>query len=306
MFFSPFLSFRCKIIHRTIVQIGVKTCQTLGKGTMTPEQTMESPLFYEETGDGKDIVLFFHGFPFDHTMWLEAAKHLPQNRRLIFPDLRGFGNTQLQVLAVTSMFRFAQDAADIIDNLDARASNEASKVVVCGLSMGGYIAMHFVRHFGERFGNRLAGLILCDTKSQADSETMAQNRRQRADALPKAGLGALADAMIPNLFATQTGKDIRENVRQMILRQPLPGVAAADRGMAERPDATSWLTDFSLPTLVICGKQDNITPVDEMRCMSDRMPDSRFVVVPNAGHLSPIESPKEFSAVVKTFFDEIF
>ena len=273
---------------------------------MTPEQTMESPLFYKETGKGKDVVLFFHGFPFDHTMWLEAAKYLPQNRRLIFPDLRGFGNTQLPISPVTSMFRFAQDAADLIDYLDARASYDVSKIVVCGLSMGGYIAMHFVRHFGERFGDRLAGLILCDTKSQADSEAAAQNRRQRADALPEAGLSALADVMIPNLFATQTEKNIRENVRQMILRQPMPGVAAADRGMAERPNVTDWLADFSLPTLVICGVQDSISPVDEMQCMSDQLPNSRFVIVPNAGHLSPIELPKKFSAVVEKFFDEIF
>ena len=254
-------------------------------------------MYYEETGSHTGrIVLFLHGFPFDHTMWLETAKHLGDSYHLIFPDLRGFGQTNLPVSQMTTMSQFAQDAKNLIDCIDNTAS-----VVVCGLSMGGYVAMHFARQFGDR----LAGLILCDTKALPDSEATAQNRIRRADALPETGMLPLAYAMLPNLLAPQTANDIRESVRQMILRQPIVGVAAADRGMAERPDATDWLPAFDMPTLVICGEQDTISPVAEMKLMATIIPNARFVTIPNAGHLPPLEAPVGFANVVKKFFDEI-
>jgi len=254
-------------------------------------------MFFEEQGtkNGK-IVVFLHGFPFDHTMWRETSRYFGDSHRLIYPDLRGFGQTKLPIAQVTTMSQFAWDVADMVDRI-----GNTSRIVVCGLSMGGYVAMHFARHFGDR----LAGLVLCDTKAQPDTETAAQNRRRRADALPETGLEVLADAMLPNLFAPQTGNDARETVRQIILRQPVDGVAAADRGMAERPDATDWLPSFSIPTLVVCGEQDAVSPVEEMELMAERLPDARFVAITNAGHLPPIESPENFSLAIKNFFDEI-
>jgi len=253
-------------------------------------------MFFEEQGavDGKTVV-FLHGFPFDHAIWGETGRLLGDSHRLIFPDLRGFGQTTLPVAEVTTMSQFAQDLADLVDRLD-----KASRVVVCGLSMGGYVALHFAR----RFEDRLAGLVLCDTKAQPDTEAVAQNRRRRADALPETSLNALADAMFPQLFAPYTGNDVRETVRQIILRQPVRGVAAADRGMAERPDATDWLPTLTMPTLVVCGKQDAITPVEEMKRMAERMPKARFVTIANAGHLSPVEAPENFSFAIKNFFGE--
>ena len=255
-------------------------------------------MFFEETGkkNGK-IVVFLHGFPFDHTMWHKTSLLLGDSYRLIFPDLRGFGRTELPVSQVTTMSQFARDVADLVDCLD-----KTSRIVLCGLSMGGYVAMHFA----QRFGDRLAGLVLCDTKAQADTEAAAQNRRRRADALPETGLDALAEAMLPNLFAPQTGNDIRETVRKIIVRQPLGGVAAADRGMAERPDATDWLSTFAMPTLVVCGEQDVISPVEEMKSMAGRITSVRFTTIANAGHLPLLESPEIFSSELKKFFDEIF
>ena len=254
-------------------------------------------MFYEEIGPSSgSVVLFLHGFPFDHTLWLETGKRLGDSQRLIFPDMRGFGKTNLPVSQVTTMSQFAQDAADLIDRL-----NQTSRIVVCGLSMGGYAAMHFAR----RFGDRLAGLILCDTKASSDTEAAAQNRKRRADALPETGLAALADAMLPNLFSPQSGNDIRDTVRQIVLRQPINGVAAADRGMAERPDATDWLPGFAMPALVICGKQDTISPPEEMEQMAETIPNAQFVIIEKAGHLSPVEAPDHFASVVKNFLDEI-
>ena len=255
-------------------------------------------MFFEEKGaKNRKIVVFLHGFPFDHTMWHETGRLLGDSRHLIFPDLRGFGQTELPVSQVTTMPQFARDVSDLVNRID-----RSSRIVVCGLSMGGYVAMHFAR----RFGDRLAGLVLCDTKAQPDTKAAAQNRRRRADALQETGLDVLADAMLPNLFSPQTGNDVRKAVRQIILRQPVNGVAAADRGMAERPDATDWLPMFSIPTLVVCGEQDAISPVEEMTQMAERLPNACFVTLANAGHLSPVESPENFSLALNNFLDEIY
>lgn len=259
-------------------------------------------LFFEETGRG-NIVVFLHGFPFDHSMWQDAPRYLSNNYRLIAPDLRGFGKTTLPVSMVTSMTQFASDVADLTELVSKSCPqiDQESKFVICGLSMGGYVAMHFAKNFGDR----LAGLVLCDTKAQADSEAAAQNRKKRADALTETSLDALVDAMIPNLLAPQTSEDVRRNVRQMMMRQGLDGVAAADRGMAERPDTTEWLREIICPTLVICGEHDAITSVDEMKCMSEQLPNAKFHVIPKAGHLTPIESPQIFYETLKTFLDDL-
>ena len=267
------------------------------------DNNLVESMFFKEEGQG-NLVIFLHGFPFDHSMWQDAAQYLGSDFCLIAPDLRGFGKTALPVSQVITMSQFASDTALLIDTILERLNKNEhhSKVVVCGLSMGGYVAMHFAKAFGDR----LAGLVLCDTKSQADFETAAQNRKKRADTLPETGLNALADAMIPNLFAPQSGEDVRNKVRQMILRQSLDGVAAADRGMAERPDTTEWLREITCPTLIICGEQDAITPVEEMKCMSEQISDVRFRVIPNAGHLTPLEVPGFFYESLKNFLRETY
>ena len=257
------------------------------------------PLHIAEHAQG-NMIVFLHGFPFDHSMWQDAVQYLGDAYHLVFPDLRGFGKTQLPVSSVTTMSQFADDVAALADSM-ADGTSPNAKIVVCGLSMGGYVAMHFAK----KFGDRLAGLILCDTKSQADSEAAATNRKRRADALPENGLPALADAMIPNLFAPQTAETVREKVRQMILRQPIDGVAAADRGMAERPDTTEWLTEITCPTLVVCGKHDVISTVDEMKDMAERIPNAHLSTISNAGHLTPLESPAEFYQTVKIFLNDL-
>jgi len=257
---------------------------------------LENTMLYKQSGTG-NAVLFFHGFPFDHTMWLPMEQYLDGEYRLLMPDLRGFGQTTLPVGKTTPISQFADDAKELLTRAEI-----TSKVVVCGLSMGGYIA----QHFAKRFPDLLAGLVLCDTKSAADSEASAENRKRRADGLAVSGLAALADSMLPNLFAPNVDAERVQMVRQMILRQPLDGVAAADRGMAERPDTTAWLPEIQVPTLVICGEQDKISSVEEMRTMAKQIPQSEFATIPAAGHLSPLESPKEFADVLKRFLQRVF
>ncbi|MDR1384548.1 MAG: alpha/beta hydrolase [Planctomycetaceae bacterium] len=252
-------------------------------------------LYAAEFGEGT-FFLAVHGFPLDHEMWLPLVSYLSNDCRLVFPDLRGFGKTSFPVNEITTMRQFAEDLHQFLTQ-----KQQTSRIVVCGLSMGGYVALHFARMFPEC----LAGLVLCDTKVAADSQTAADNRRRRADALPTTGLPALADAMIPNLFALNADEDKKQKIRQMILRQSLNGTAAADRGMAERPDMTDWLPEIHIPTLVVCGEQDQISTPTEMKTIAERLPNADFVIIPHAGHLSPLESPKTFAAYMKEFLKKL-
>ncbi|MDR1493837.1 MAG: alpha/beta hydrolase [Planctomycetaceae bacterium] len=257
--------------------------------------TQSAGLHAAEFGEGA-FFLAVHGFPFDHEMWLPLVSYLSDDCRLVFPDLRGFGKTPLPVSRVTTMRQFAEDLRQFLTQ-----KKPTSRIVICGLSMGGYVALHFARMFPEC----LSGLILCDMKAAADLQTAADNRRRRADALPTTGLSALADAMIPNLFAPAVDEEKIQKVRRMILRQSVNGTAAADRGMAERPDMTDWLPEIHTPTLVVCGEQDQISTPAEMKTIAERLPSADFATIPNAGHLSPLESPEVFAAHVKDFLKKI-
>jgi len=238
------------------------------------------------------VLVFLHGFPLDHTIWNDTASFLSDRMRVIAPDLRGFGKSDIPQAKVVTMEQFAEDVLLLLHQLGV-----ASKIVLCGLSMGGYIAMQFAKKYSER----LAGLVLCDTKSAADTETAAWNRRKRADRLSDLGMTSLADAMLPNLFGNSPDEQKVSDIRKIMLRQPLQGVAAADRGMAARPDMTDLLATFEFPCLVICGEYDKISPPEEMRQIAQHIKNSSFEIIPGAGHLSPVEEPKIFAEAIKNF-----
>jgi len=244
-----------------------------------------------DCGTGR-VLVFLHGFPFDHTMWNDVTSFLSDQARVIAPDLKGFGKSDISQTKIVTMEQFAEDVLLLLNKLGI-----ASKVVLCGLSMGGYIAMQFARKYPER----LAGLVLCDTKSVADTETAAMNRRKRSDELSDHGMASLADAMLPNLFGKSPDEQKVNDIREIMLRQPLHGVAAADRGMAVRPDMTNLLETFEFPCLVVCGEYDKISPPDEMRQIAQHIKNSSFEMISNAGHLSPVEEPKIFAEAVKNF-----
>jgi len=230
-------------------------------------------------------ILFVHGFPLDHSMWRAQVDALSHSHRVIAPDLRGFGATDATEGTVT-MERFADDLAELLDALDVH-----EPVTLCGLSMGGYIAWQF----WKRHATRLAALILCDTRAAADSSEVARGRLDTAEKVLKQGRLPLVRAMIPKLFARKTRENHAEmidDVRQMIGRAAPLGIAAALRGMADREDARPYLGQIDVPTLVIVGREDEISPVEEMREMADAMPHAELAVIPDAGHLAPLENPK--------------
>jgi pimeloyl-ACP methyl ester carboxylesterase len=227
-------------------------------------------------------------------MWQPQLESLAHCARVIAPDLRGFGASQT-VSGATTMERMADDLAGILDRLEI-----SQPVVLCGLSMGGYVAFQFLR----KYRDRLCGLILADTRTQADTPQAAAGRLKLAEHVLQAGTGYAADAMLPRAFAPVTFRDqkpITEFGRQIVLEQSRGGVAAALHGLAQRPDVTAELGGIRLPTMVIVGQQDAISPPDEMRAMAAAIPGAEFVEIPNAGHLPPLENPAAFNAAVERF-----
>ncbi len=249
-----------------------------------------------DQGRGRPL-LFVHGFPLDHSMWQGQIAPLSRIYRVIAPDLRGFGRSDVSEGSV-SMERFADDLAAVLDAMEIE-----QPVAFCGLSMGGYIAWQFWR----RHVSRLDRLILCDTRAVADSDDAARSRHETAERVLREGTAFLIDTMIPKLFTEATSSlhpEIVEATRQVICSADPRGIAAALRGMAVRPDVTGWLRSIKLPTLVICGQHDAISTVGEMRALADRLPVARFVEIPDAGHMAPLEQPPKVNAAIREFLSD--
>ena len=246
-------------------------------------------------GAGNSILLV-HGFPFDHAMWVPSGERLAAKFRVIAPDLRGFGKSVREEsdgvkpagVVMATIDSYADDLAGLLDTL------KIEKTILCGLSMGGYIAMRFLRRHPEK----LAGLILCDTKTTADSPAEAQKRLNLAVTVFQTGTGPLPDAMIPNLLAAETLENAPETIaalREMILRQKPAGIAAAARAMAIRPDTTDLLESVSVPALVLRGTEDKLSSAPVMRGIAEKIPNASYVEIPAAGHIPPLERPEAFA-----------
>ncbi|MBM4075755.1 MAG: alpha/beta hydrolase [Planctomycetes bacterium] len=239
-------------------------------------------------------ILFVHGFPLNHTMWSAQIVEFAKTHRVIAPDLRGFGGTDGALYSV-SMEQFADDLADLLDALSIR-----SPVTFCGLSMGGYIGWQFV----QKYRHRVSHLIVCDSKAAADSSDAATNRLKMADIVLRDGPEPVAWAMMPKLFAKCSSDHCPaaiESVRRMVMATNPIAIAAAHRGMAVRPDVTGILPTIQTPTLIVCGEHDTISPPAEMESIASAIPRSRYVVVPNAGHMAPMEQPEFVNRVIREF-----
>jgi pimeloyl-ACP methyl ester carboxylesterase len=254
-------------------------------------------LHLAEVGRGRPLLLV-HGFPLDHSMWEAQLSELGDAARLLAPDLRGFGQSSVSAGTVT-MERMADDLAELLDGLGI-----AEPIVLCGLSMGGYVAWQFVRKHGQR----LAGLILCDTRAAADTPEAAATRLQTAQRVLKEGAGVVAETMLPRLLAPRSIErrpDLATRLRQMMLDAPPEGIAAALRGMAARPDANALLPAIGVPALVIVGEHDAISSPAEMQGIARAMPRARYVEVRGAGHMAPLENPGPVNDAIRDFLAEL-
>jgi 3-oxoadipate enol-lactonase len=256
----------------------------------------------EDRGSGKPVLLV-HGFPLCRSMWKSQVESLvAAGYRAINPDLRGYGDSTLgedDGEQGVDMHRYADDLAVLLD-----AMQVDEPVVFVGFSMGGYIAWEFV----QRHRNKLAALVLCDTKAAADSEEAAVNRLKMAKLVDTWGANHVADLLIPKLFAAATIRDrpqLVEPVRKVIEQTPTAAIAAAQRGMARRADFTSRLSEFDLPILAIGGEHDAISPPQEMQSIADGLPNARFVEISGAGHMAPVENPDDVSEAIVEFLGQL-
>jgi pimeloyl-ACP methyl ester carboxylesterase len=244
-------------------------------------------------------------------MWADVAEILSQQWRVIIPDLRGFGQspwpeTQFpQSAADVTGDKVTWTVADMADDVAAllAALKIDGPIVLAGLSMGGYIALQFALHHSAR----LRGLILADTRAAADSDEARAGRRKTAERVLDGGPAFVAEAMIAKLFAADTmlrSPDLIAQYQELIMKADPRTIAAAALAMGARPDVTSDLEQIHVPTLCIAGTDDEISPPAEMITWSAELPRGRFVEIPGAGHMSPVEQPDSFAAAVNAWAEE--
>jgi pimeloyl-ACP methyl ester carboxylesterase len=249
-------------------------------------------LHYRDSGASKDVVLLLHAFPLHSGMWSRQIAALEKRHRVVAPDYRGLGKSNVPPEAST-MELLAQDVRALLQHL------RIERAGVAGLSMGGYLAFELYRQAPGLF----RGLALCDTRAGADSEEGKATREKFAKTAIEKGTTWVADEMVPKLLRPQPDPEVVKEVRTLISQGTPAGVAAAQRGMARRPDSAPTLATIACPTLVIVGEQDGLTPPAESEKMAAAVKGAKLVKVPKAGHLANIENPEPFNAALTAFMD---
>lgn len=249
-------------------------------------------LAYNDRGSGLPIV-FCHAFPLNRTMWAEQEKAFSSQFRVVTIDLRGHGESDAPLWRYT-LDQAADDVIGVLDHLSIR------EAVFVGLSMGGYILFALYR----KYADRVKGLVLADTRAQADTEEGKQARFQMAQAAYQKGPPAMADIMIPKLLSPatiQTKPELVRHVRAMIEGNQISGIAGDLMAMAERPDSVTLLKHITCPTQIIVGELDLPTPPSDAKLMADQIPNARLTIIPAAAHLSNLEKPDIFNDAVREF-----
>jgi pimeloyl-ACP methyl ester carboxylesterase len=250
---------------------------------------------YDEVGGGVPVV-FLHGFPHNRTLWAPQTAALAERARCIAPDLRGFGETR--AAPPYSVDQYADDVAALLDAL------RIDRAVIAGLSMGGYVAFAFWR----RHRRRVRALVLADTRAGADSDEARAKRRELATLARQRGSAAVAEAQIVGMVGKTTREErpeVVDMVRRMLESAPVRGIVGALEAMMARPDSSLTLTTIDVPTLVLVGDEDVLTPAKEAQAMHEAIAGSRLEVLAGAGHVSNVEQPEEFNRVLGEFVEEL-
>jgi len=249
---------------------------------------------YRELGEGPgDPVVLLHAFPLNGRMFEPQMEVLSEERRVVAPDYPGFGRSP-RTPAQPDVRYYAEAVRRLLDRLGIE------RVVLGGVSMGGYVAFGCLRLFPER----VSGLILSNTRPEPDSEEMRENRKNMARRVAEEGVEVLIELQMERLLARDTLENdeaVVEKVRAMIFESSPNGVVAALGAMRDRPDSTPLLESIEVPTLVIGGEEDGISSPEVMGAMAEKIPNSRHVTLARAGHLSNLETPEGFNAALKEF-----
>jgi pimeloyl-ACP methyl ester carboxylesterase len=249
---------------------------------------------YLDRGEGGPALVLLHAFPLRAAMWTPQLDTLAAAARVVAPDLLGFGATEApEDPAAYSVDVWADQVAGLLDHLGL------DRVILGGLSMGGYAALAFVR----RHRSRLAGLVLADTRPGPDTPEVAERRRRQVAQLRERGTAELIETMLPALLSEHTSRhrpEVKRSARGL-MDNPAAGFIGALEAMIRRPDATSDLALIDLPTLVVVGDADTLSPPEVAVSMQAAIPGATLAVLPDAGHLSNLEAPEAFTAALADF-----
>jgi pimeloyl-ACP methyl ester carboxylesterase len=254
-----------------------------------------TPLAHDDAGGGTPLLLV-HGFPMDRGLWAPQRRALSRHARVIVPDLRGFGASS--GTPPVTMDGHADDLAALLDAL------KIEQAVIGGMSMGGYVAFAFWR----RHRARVRALVLADTRAGADSEEGKAKRREMIASAKSAGAAAVADAMMPGIIGKTTRAkhpELVQEMRTMLERAPVPGLVAALQSMMDRADSTPTLATIDVPTLIVAGEEDVLTPPKESEAMHAAIRGSRLEIIPRAGHAANFERPSAFNHVAAEFLETV-
>lgn len=253
----------------------------------------EISINYSDTGDGTPILLV-HAFPLNSRMWEPQIEALSDRFRLIAPDLRGFGASDApEDRSSYTVDTFADDLKAVLDDAGIR------EVVLCGLSLGGYVAFAFLR----KYRSMVKALVLADTRPEADAPENITKRSGQQDLVENEGTAGLIDALSGALLGEPTRENKPDVVAQAkeLMDNPPQGFIGALEAMKQRPDSTPELANIDVPTLIIVGENDGVTPPDLSRKMHEHIRGSRLVVIPEAGHLASLEAPEVFNGALADF-----
>ena len=258
---------------------------------MTTRNPDSEPLHLQERGKGPPLVLL-HGFPLDGRMWASQLEELSDQYRVIVPDLRGFGRSRSnQSFTIESL---ADDVHALLESIGAL------RCVLAGLSMGGYVALAYVK----KYLSDLRGLALVDTKAEADSPQAREGRQKMIELVRTSGARAVADQMQPRMLSPDTIAHRPQQVRtlrEVMESCPPETIERALAAMRDRPDYSGILPSVAVPTLIIVGESDAITPPDQAQAMARAIPKSEVVLIQGAGHMSPLEHPEQVNQALRRF-----
>lgn len=253
---------------------------------------------YNDEGNNRaQVIIFIHGFPFNKSMWNTQVEALIENYRVITYDVRGHGNSDLG----DEDFSIELFASDLLGLMDAL---KIEKAMLCGLSMGGYIALNAITNFPKRFN----ALLLCDTTCMGDSPDAKENRMIAIESININGLEHYATESVKKLFAPEsfvTNKDKIATIKTMIMETSEISLCRTLIALSNRTDTCDKLSKIAVPVLIVVGKEDKITPLSSANLMQKKIKGSILKIVEHAGHLSNIENSYEFNNYLMEFVSSV-
>ncbi|CAN5545883.1 alpha/beta fold hydrolase [soil metagenome] len=252
---------------------------------------------YNDLGTGGTPLIFIHGFPFDKSMWKEQFEFFKEKQRVITYDIRGFGKSTSND-DEAGMALYADDLVKMLDAL------QIQKVIACGLSMGGYILLDAVSRYPERF----EAIVLSDTQCIADSTEGKEKRYKTIEMIKAEGLNNFAEGFVKNVFCTESlehKKDEVEKIKQVVLGTRKETVISALMALANRNERCTDLSNIDIPTLILCGEEDKLTPPAQSEFMHAHIANSKLTIIDGAAHLANIEQHEKFNVSMKEFISSL-